>query len=120
MLTSSPVASSPCGTLHPDERPRRRRAFGAYQAGEGVWLEDFEGNRFIDAVSSWWVNLFGHANPRINAAIQKQIGELEHVILAGFTHEPVVNLSERLIEVTPPGLNKVFTPTTAPRPSKLP
>jgi Adenosylmethionine-8-amino-7-oxononanoate aminotransferase len=59
--------------------------------GEGVWLEDFEGNRYIDAVSSWWVNLFGHANPRINAAIQKQIGELEHVILAGFSHEPVVN-----------------------------
>ena len=76
--------------------------------GEGVWLEDFEGNRFIDAVSSWWVNLFGHANPRINAAIQEQIGQLEHVILAGFTHEPVVNLSERLIEVTPEGLNKCF------------
>ena len=76
--------------------------------GKGVWLEDFEGNRFIDAVSSWWVNLFGHANPRINAAIQEQIGELEHVILAGFTHEPVVNLSERLIEVTPEGLNKCF------------
>ncbi|MDX1560693.1 MAG: aminotransferase class III-fold pyridoxal phosphate-dependent enzyme, partial [Marinobacter sp.] len=51
--------------------------------GEGVWLEDFEGNRFIDAVSSWWVNLFGHSNPRINEAIQKQIGELEHVIMAG-------------------------------------
>lgn len=76
--------------------------------GEGVWLEDFEGNRFIDAVSSWWVNLFGHANPRINSAIQKQIGELEHVILAGFTHEPVVSLSERLIDVTPQGLNKCF------------
>ena len=76
--------------------------------GEGVWLEDFEGNRYIDAVSSWWVNLFGHANPRINSAIQEQIGQLEHVILAGFSHEPVVNLSERLIEVTPEGLNKCF------------
>lgn len=76
--------------------------------GEGVWLEDFESNRYIDAVSSWWVNLFGHANPRINAAIQEQIGQLEHVILAGFTHEPVVSLSERLIEVTPEGLNKCF------------
>ncbi|OEY67884.1 adenosylmethionine--8-amino-7-oxononanoate transaminase [Marinobacter sp. X15-166B] len=76
--------------------------------GEGVWLEDFENNRYIDAVSSWWVNLFGHANPRINAAIVEQIEQLEHVILAGFTHEPVVRLSERLIEVTPPGLNKCF------------
>jgi len=76
--------------------------------GKGVWLEDFEGNRYIDAVSSWWVNLFGHANPRINQAITDQIGELEHVILAGFSHEPVVRLSERLIEVTPPGLDKCF------------
>ncbi|MDI9244532.1 adenosylmethionine--8-amino-7-oxononanoate transaminase [Marinobacter sp. CHS3-4] len=76
--------------------------------GSGVWLEDFDGNRYIDAVSSWWVNLFGHANPRINDAIQKQIGELEHVIMAGFTHEPVVNLSERLIQVTPDGLSKCF------------
>ena len=55
--------------------------------GEGVWLEYFENNRHIDAVSSWWVNLFGHANPRINAAIQEQIGKQEHVILAGFSHE---------------------------------
>src|SRR5690554_5216436 len=76
--------------------------------GEGVWLEDFESNRYIDAVSTWWVNLFGHGNPRINSAIQEQVGQLEHVILAGFTHEPVVNLSERLIEVTPDGLNKCF------------
>ena len=49
--------------------------------GKGVWLEDFENNRFIDAVSSWWVNLFGHANPRINGAIRDQIEQLEHVIL---------------------------------------
>lgn len=49
--------------------------------GEGVWLEDFEGNRYIDAVSSWWVNLFGHANPRINSAIQEQIGQLELEII---------------------------------------
>ena len=76
--------------------------------GEGVWLEDFEGNRYIDAVSSWWVNLFGHANPRINAAIREQTEQLEHVILAGFTHEPVVRLSERLVSVTPEGLNRCF------------
>jgi adenosylmethionine-8-amino-7-oxononanoate aminotransferase len=76
--------------------------------GEGVWLEDFEGNRYLDAVSSWWVNLFGHANPRINAAVAEQIGRLEHVILAGFTHEPVVHLSERLVQITPAGLDHCF------------
>ena len=68
--------------------------------GEGVWLYDFDGNRYLDAVSSWWVNLFGHANPRIGAAIKDQIDRLEHVLLAGFTHEPVVRLSERLSALT--------------------
>ncbi len=68
--------------------------------GEGAWLYDFEGNRYLDAVSSWWVNLFGHANPRINAAIKDQLDKLEHVMLAGFTHQPVVDLSERLAALT--------------------
>ncbi len=76
--------------------------------GEGVWLQDFDGNRYIDAISSWWVNLFGHANPRINHAIKQQLEELEHVILAGFSHRPVVELSERLVELTPPPLNRCF------------
>lgn len=76
--------------------------------GEGVWLEDFDGSRYIDAISSWWVNLFGHANPRINAAIKDQLDELEHVILAGFSHQPVVELSERLVRITPPGLEHCF------------
>ncbi len=76
--------------------------------GEGVWLEDFEGNRYIDAVSSWWVNLFGHANPRINAAVRDQLEKLEHVILAGFSHEPVVELSERLVKLTPTELTRCF------------
>lgn len=76
--------------------------------GEGVWLEDFEGNRYIDGISSWWVNLFGHANPRINQAIKTQVDHLEHVILAGFTHEPVVQLSERLVQLTPKGLSRCF------------
>ncbi|MCX7627781.1 MAG: adenosylmethionine--8-amino-7-oxononanoate transaminase [Methylophilaceae bacterium] len=74
--------------------------------GEGVWLYDFDGNRYLDAVSSWWVNLFGHANPRINAAVKDQLDRLEHVILAGFTHEPVVQLSERLSRLT--GLGHAF------------
>ena len=76
--------------------------------GEGIWLEDFEGNRYLDAVSSWWVNLFGHCNPKINAAIRDQLETLEHSIFAGFTHEPAIELSERLIAATPDGLNKCF------------
>lgn len=74
--------------------------------GQGVWLYDFEGRRYLDAISSWWVNLFGHANPRIGEAIADQLRKLEHVILAGFTHEPVVRLSERLAGLT--GLSHCF------------
>ena len=76
--------------------------------GQGVWLEDFDGNRYIDAVSSWWVNLFGHSNPHINAALKQQLDTLEHVILAGFSHQAVVELSEQLIQVAPPGLDRCF------------
>ena len=75
---------------------------------EGVWLEDFNGKRYIDAISSWWVNLFGHANPRINAAVAAQLECLEQVILAGFTHEPIIELSEALTAVAPPGLTRCF------------
>ena len=76
------------------------------QTGEGAWLYDFDGKRYLDAVSSWWVNLFGHNNPRIKAAIKLQLDKLEHVMLAGFTHEPVVQLSERLSALT--GLGHCF------------
>jgi adenosylmethionine-8-amino-7-oxononanoate aminotransferase len=76
--------------------------------GRGVWLEDFDGRRYLDAISSWWVNLFGHANPTINAAVARQLEELEHVILAGFTHAPVLELSEALVDVTPEGLDRCF------------
>ena len=76
--------------------------------GDGVWLEDFEGKRYLDAVSSWWVNVFGHGNPRINQRIRDQLDQLEHVMLAGFTHQPVIELSERLVQITPPGLERVF------------
>jgi len=76
--------------------------------GEGAWLVDFEGRRYLDALSSWWVNLFGHANPRINAAIADQLATLEHVMLAGFTHRPVVELSERLAALAPAGLGHAF------------
>jgi adenosylmethionine-8-amino-7-oxononanoate aminotransferase len=76
--------------------------------GDGVWLEDFDGKRYLDAVSSWWVNVFGHANPRINQRIKDQLDQLEHVMLAGFSHQPVVELSERLVQMTPAGLERVF------------
>jgi adenosylmethionine-8-amino-7-oxononanoate aminotransferase len=76
--------------------------------GDGVWLHDFDGRRYLDAVSSWWVNLFGHANPRISAALAAQLTELEHVILAGFTHEPVVELSEQLRTLTGGTLGHCF------------
>ena len=76
--------------------------------GEGPWLYDFDGRRYLDAISSWWVNLFGHCNPTINAALREQLGRLEHVILAGFTHEPVLKLSERLVKLLPEGLTRCF------------
>ncbi|RKR07683.1 adenosylmethionine-8-amino-7-oxononanoate aminotransferase [Kushneria sinocarnis] len=76
--------------------------------GRGVWLEDFDGRRYLDAVSSWWVNIFGHANERINARIRDQLDSLEHVILSGFTHQPVIELSERLGRLTPAGLGHCF------------
>ena len=76
--------------------------------GQGVWLEDFDGNRYLDAISSWWVNLFGHAHPAINAAIKQQLDSLEHVILAGFTHEPAIRLAERLTQLAPDGLTRCF------------
>ncbi len=76
--------------------------------GEGVWLEDFDGCRYLDAISSWWVNLFGHAHPRINAAVRAQLESLEHVLLAGFSHEPAIRLAERLVALTPQGLSRCF------------
>src|SRR5471032_2777282 len=76
--------------------------------GDGVWLYDFDGRRYLDAISSWWVNLFGHANPHINAALIAQLGKLEHVILAGCTHAPVVELSEQLSALTGGKLGHCF------------
>ncbi|MGR9577210.1 adenosylmethionine--8-amino-7-oxononanoate transaminase [Pandoraea sputorum] len=80
----------------------------ALSHGEGPWLVDTGGERYLDAISSWWVNLFGHANPRINAALIDQLGRLEHAMLAGFTHEPVVSLSERLSALTGGVLGHAF------------
>ncbi|GIT99457.1 adenosylmethionine--8-amino-7-oxononanoate transaminase [Sulfurovum sp. TSL1] len=78
------------------------------KSGKGVYLYDFEGNAYIDAVSSWWVNIFGHANETINTKIKAQLDTLEHVLLAGFTHEPAIELAHKLVNITPHGLDKVF------------
>jgi adenosylmethionine---8-amino-7-oxononanoate aminotransferase len=98
------VVWHPCTQMKDHERvpliPVRR--------ADGVWVEDFDGRRYLDAISSWWVNLFGHANPRIGAAVKEQLDKLEHVLLAGFTHEPVVELSERLVHLAPAGLTRCF------------
>ncbi|ALR36110.1 adenosylmethionine-8-amino-7-oxononanoate aminotransferase [Pandoraea pnomenusa] len=80
----------------------------ALSHGEGPWLVDTDGERYLDAISSWWVNLFGHANPRINASLVDQLGRLEHAMLAGFTHEPVVALAERLSALTGGVLGHAF------------
>jgi len=76
--------------------------------GQGAWLEDFDGRRYLDAVSSWWTNLFGHGEAGIAAAIGRQAAELEHVLLAGFSHAPAIELAERLLALAPSGLAKVF------------
>ncbi|WP_374488507.1 adenosylmethionine--8-amino-7-oxononanoate transaminase [Zoogloea sp.] len=78
------------------------------QRGEGAWLYDMDGRRYLDGISSWWVNLFGHANPRINQALKDQLEQLEHVMLAGFSHGPVVELSERLAALTGHRLGHAF------------
>ena len=104
------LARSLAAVWHPCTQMKRHEAFPLVPIarGSGVWLYDTEGKRYLDAVSSWWVNLFGHSNPRINEAITDQLGRLEHVMLAGFTHEPVVQLSERLIQLVPEGLGHCF------------
>ncbi len=76
--------------------------------GEGVWVEDSAGKRYLDIISSWWVNLFGHSHPYIAEALHRQAQTLEHVIFAGHTHEPAVTLAERLLKLAPPGFGKVF------------
>ncbi len=77
-------------------------------AASGVWLETEDGRKLLDGVSSWWVNTHGHSHPYLNEALRKQAETLEHVIFAGFTHEPAVKLAEKLVEVLPAGLTRVF------------
>lgn len=95
----------PCTQMaeHPDTLPLLPIC-----SGQGIWLEDINGKRYIDAISSWWTNLFGHAEPRIAKAISEQAHTLEHVIFAGFSHKPGLELAERLTAIAPKGLSRVF------------
>ena len=92
---------------HPCTQMRDHAADGAalpltpIARGEGAWLIDHDGRRYLDAISSWWTNLFGHANPRIAGALKDQLDQLEHVIFAGFSHEPGIRLAEELLRVAP-------------------
>lgn len=104
------VGRSLASVWHPCTQMQHHEALPlvAISHGAGPWLFDHAGRRYLDAVSSWWVNLFGHANPRINAALKDQLERLEHVMLAGFTHEPVVQLSEQLAAKTQQALGHCF------------
>ena len=109
-ISKNLVAQSMAAVWHPCSQMKHYESnpLLSISRGNGAWLYDAEGGRYLDAVSSWWVNLFGHCNPLINAAIIDQLGKLEHVMLAGCTHEPVVELSERLIKLAPEGLGHCF------------
>ena len=98
MKNDEVVRRSLAAVWHPCTQMKAHERFPLVpiERAEGPWLHDFEGRRILDGVSSWWVNLFGHANPAINAALKAQLDTLEHVMLAGCTHEPAVELAERL------------------------
>ncbi|ACV64993.1 adenosylmethionine-8-amino-7-oxononanoateaminotr ansferase [Desulfofarcimen acetoxidans DSM 771] len=75
---------------------------------KGVYLYDIMGNRYMDVISSWWCNLLGHCNERINEAVKEQVDRLEHVIFANFSHVPAIELCDRLSQIVPKGLTKFF------------
>lgn len=93
---------------HPYTQMKLSEAPIAILKGEGLYLFDDAGNKYMDAVSSWWVNLHGHAHPYIAQKIFEQLQKLEHVIFAGFTHQPAVELAERLLSILPAGQSRIF------------
>jgi adenosylmethionine-8-amino-7-oxononanoate aminotransferase len=92
---------APGDAATPDDTP-----LVAIASAEGPWLTDVEGRRYLDGISSWWTNLFGHGHPAIRTALVDQLSRLDHTMLAGLTHPPVVELSERLAALT--GLGHAF------------
>ena len=110
-LNQAPLVSrSMAAVWHPCTQMKHHEQFPlvAITKGQGPWLFDEQGNALLDSISSWWTNLFGHSNPRINQAITTQLEKIEHVMLAGFTHPPVIELSEKLAELTHHQLGHVF------------
>ncbi|HUP30132.1 MAG TPA: adenosylmethionine--8-amino-7-oxononanoate transaminase [Usitatibacter sp.] len=110
MSNAEIVARSLAAIWHPCTQMKSHERFPLVPIAhaKGQWLYDFEGRRYLDGVSSWWVNLFGHGHPAINAAIAEQLASLEHVMLAGFTHSPAVELAERLARLSPGNLGHAF------------
>jgi adenosylmethionine-8-amino-7-oxononanoate aminotransferase len=104
------VDRSLAAVWHPCTQMKHHESFPliAITKGKGPWLYDEKGNALLDCISSWWTNLFGHSNPQINQAIIDQLQKIEHVMLAGFTHQPVVELSEKLAALTNGNLGHVF------------
>lgn len=104
------AARSVRSVWHPCTQMKRHEAQPplALVRGQGAWLYDEAGRAYLDGLSSWWVNLFGHAHPHINAALKDQLDTLEHAMLAGCTHGPVVELSERLAALTGHQLGHCF------------
>ena len=98
------VVWHPCTQMHDHETIPML----AIERAEGAWLYAPDGRRYLDAVSCWWTNIFGHRHPRIVAGLKDQLDRLDHIMLAGMTHEPAVALAEQLVEVAPPGLSRVF------------
>ncbi len=110
-LNQAPLVDrSLAAVWHPCTQMKQHESFPlvAITKGKGAWLYDENGKALLDSISSWWTNLFGHSNPRINQAITTQLEKIEHVMLAGFTHAPVVELSEKLSALTNHHLGHVF------------
>ncbi|HVT35751.1 MAG TPA: aminotransferase class III-fold pyridoxal phosphate-dependent enzyme, partial [Nevskiaceae bacterium] len=78
------------------------------KSADGAWLEDYDGKRYLDAVSSWWTNIFGHRHPHIVESLTRQLDAVDHVMMGGFTHGPAIELAERLCKLAPPGLTRCF------------
>ncbi|MCA9708599.1 MAG: adenosylmethionine--8-amino-7-oxononanoate transaminase, partial [Myxococcales bacterium] len=80
----------------------------AIESAQGVWLQTPDGRRILDGIGSWWTSIHGHGHPRIVAAVREQVGRLDHVMFAGFTHAPAVELTEALLRAAPPGYGRAF------------
>lgn len=101
-LANSPVIWRPFTQMQTAPPPLK------VTAAEGAWLTLDDGRRILDCISSWWVTVHGHSHPTIADAIHRQSMQLEHVIFAGFTHDPAEQLVERLAQVLPKSLNRFF------------